>query len=68
MSLEGLLRDGTIRRVEPDSAQAHNAIRRAKRDVDTARGLIEGGDFGWALAIAYNAMLTAGRSLMTFNG
>jgi uncharacterized protein (UPF0332 family) len=68
MSLEDLLREGAIRRIEPDASQAGGALSRARRDVDTARGLIERGDLDWALAVAYNAMLTAGRGLMAFNG
>ena len=49
MSLEDLLREGAIRRIEPDASQARGALSRARRDVDTAKGLIKRGDLDWLL-------------------
>ena len=68
MSLEELLRDNTIRRISPDTALATRALKRTSRDIATAKTLIQNGDFDWALAIAYNAMLSAGRALMFNQG
>nr|MDO8134023.1 HEPN domain-containing protein [Candidatus Njordarchaeum guaymaensis] len=68
MSLEELLRSRAISRIKPNHNLALGAIRRAKRDVDTARTLIENEKFDWSLAVAYNAMLQAGRALMFEKG
>jgi len=68
MSLEELLRSRAISRIKPNHNLALGAIRRAKRDVDTARTLIENKKFDWSLAVAYNAMLQAGRALMFEKG
>jgi len=68
MSLEELLRSRTISRIKPNHNLALGAIRRAKRDVDTAKTLIENKKFDWSLAVAYNAMLQAGRALMFEKG
>lgn len=57
MSLEELLRSRVVRRVRPDHGLALNAIRRSRRDIDTAKTLISSEKFDWALAVSYNAML-----------
>lgn len=64
MSLEELLSSGLVRRVRPSRASALKALRLAKRDLKTAERLLESRDYDWCLAIAYNAMLQAGRALM----
>jgi uncharacterized protein (UPF0332 family) len=64
MSLEELLRSRIIRRIKPDHALALKALKRARRDIDTAKTLISNGKFDWSLAVSYNAMLTAGRAFM----
>lgn len=68
MSLEELLRNRTIRRIKPDKSLAQNSIKRARRDIDTARALISSGRLDWSLAVSYNAMLAAGRALMFDRG
>jgi len=68
MSLEELLRSGVIRRIRSDRSLALNSIRRARRDIDTAKTLISSDKFDWALAVSYNAMLAAGRALMFDKG
>jgi len=68
MSLEELLRSGVIRKIRPDHSLALNSIRRARRDIDTAKTLISSDKFDWALAVSYNAMLAAGRALMFDKG
>lgn len=68
MSLEDLLRSGTIRRARPDPRSSARSLRAAKRDIDTAKMLAANGKFDWALSIAYNAMLLAGRALMLKRG
>ena len=61
MSLERLLREGKIKRVEPDSAVARKSLRLANRDLAVAENILENGDYDWALIVAYNAMLQASR-------
>ena len=45
-----------------------NALSLAKRDLKTARNVFNDKDYDWALSIAYNAMLQAGRALMFSRG
>lgn len=68
MSLEELLRSRIIRRIRPDNRLAFNSLMRARRDIDTARTLIENEKFDWSLAVSYNSVLTAGRALMFSQG
>jgi uncharacterized protein (UPF0332 family) len=68
MSLEELLRNRIIRRITPDKNLALSSIKRARRDIDTAKALVSSGKFDWALAVSYNAMLAAGRALMFHKG
>jgi uncharacterized protein (UPF0332 family) len=68
VSLEELLRSRVIRRIKPNHVLAVNSLRRAQRDVSTAKTLIENGKYDWSLAISYNAMLQAGRALMFERG
>jgi len=64
MRLEELLRSRAVRRVRPDHGLALNAIRRSRRDIDTAKTLISSEKFDWALAVSYNAMLAAGSAFL----
>jgi uncharacterized protein (UPF0332 family) len=68
MILEELLRSRIIRRIRPDRRLAVNSLTRARRDIDTARTLIENEKSDWSLAVSYNAMLLAGRALMFSRG
>lgn len=68
MSLDELSRSRLLRRIRPDHRLALGSLRRARRDVDTARTLLEAGRLDWSLAISYNAMLQAGRALMFERG
>ena len=68
MSLEELLRNKIIRRIKPDKSLALNSIKRARRDIATAKTLISGDKFDWSLAVSYNAMLAAGRAFMFDKG
>jgi uncharacterized protein (UPF0332 family) len=64
VSLEELLRDRIVHKIRSNSRLAVKALGLAKRDLRTAKKLLESGDYDWSLAIAYNAMLQAGRALM----
>lgn len=68
MNLEELLRSGIIRKTMPNSRSAVNSLKRAQRDICTARTLIESKELDWALAVSYNAMLLAARALMFSQG
>ena len=68
VSLEELLRSRVIRRIKPNHRLAVNSLKRAQRDIGTAKTLIENERFDWSLAISYNAMLQAGRALMFQRG
>ena len=68
MSLEKLLRDRMISKVVSSPRQVSEVFRVAERDLSAARNNLREGDFDWALAIAYNSMLQAGRALMLKRG
>ncbi len=55
-------------RIEADEDLVKNAFTLAKRDIKTARHILEDGDHDWSYAISYNAMLQAGRALMFSEG
>ncbi len=68
MSLGELLRSRTILKIRPNHRLAVSSLRHARRDIDTAKILIENRRFDWSLAVSYNAMLLAGRALMFDQG
>ena len=68
MDLSELLRKDLIRKTGPDSAKAKELLAMAERDVKAAADNLGSGNYDWALAIAYNAMLSAGRALMSSKG
>jgi len=55
-------------RIKPNHSLALNSIRRARRDLDTAKTLIASQKLDWSLAVSYNAMLVAGRAIMFDRG
>lgn len=68
MSLEELLRSRIILKMKPDHKLTLGSIKHAYRDLDTSKTLIANKQFDWSLAVAYNAMLGAGRALMFDKG
>ncbi len=68
MSLEDLLRDKKIEKVATSEKAVGDSLRLARRDMESARRNFSDGDYDWSLAIAYNAMLQAGKALMLFKG
>lgn len=68
MSLEGLLRIRVIERIPIDGDLVRRAFELATRDIKTAKDNFNDSNFDWAYAIAYNAMLQAGRGLMFSKG
>mgnify|MGYP001572894225 CR=1 FL=1 len=57
-----------MRKVAPDLPLAKELLANARNDLLVAQKNMDAGDNGWALAIAYNAMLSAGRALMAQEG
>ncbi|MGA2386906.1 MAG: HEPN domain-containing protein [Candidatus Bathyarchaeia archaeon] len=68
MTLEELLKNRIISRIDPNRNIALKSIKRAKRDIEAAKTLIATCQFDWSLAVSYNAMLAAGRALMFDKG
>ncbi len=64
MSFKELLEHEKIEKVEKEEFDA--AL--AEKDIDSARHSLAAGDYDWALSIAYNAVLRAGRSFMFYLG
>jgi len=64
---EELLRKGLLKPEAVSPAEVGAALARARRDLATAAELL-GKDDDWALAVAYNAVLQAGRALMFSQG
>jgi len=62
-----LRRKGLLKQEAVSPAEVNAALARARRDLSTAEGLL-GKDDDWALAVAYNAVLQAGRALMFAQG
>jgi uncharacterized protein (UPF0332 family) len=57
-----------VRKTGPDSAKAKELLAMAERDLKAAADNLGSGNYDWAVAIAYNAMLSGGRALMASNG
>lgn len=60
---ENYLKNGLVKRQNPNFAQIKKQIQRAEKDLKTFN-LVVGSDPEWAATIAYQAMLRAGRALM----
>src|SRR4030043_2406446 len=67
MSLPRLESQGLIEKVKYDGKQVQANLLRARRDLLTSRATLKI-DEEWAYAIAYHAMLRAGRALMFTSG
>jgi len=68
MNLEGLLNNKMIESIETDDKLVKKSVNSASRDLKTAKVVLENENYDWSLAIAYNAMLQAGRALMFSRG
>lgn len=68
MSLSELLKKDMVRKVEPDKEKCKDLLSISKRDLKVAQDNLKDENFDWALAIAYNSMLSAGRALMSVKG
>ena len=68
MDLKELTRKGFIEKVTPDKKFALELIKAADKDLIAAEDNIKIKHEDWALVMAYNAMLSAGRALMAARG
>ncbi|MFH1221771.1 MAG: HEPN domain-containing protein [Candidatus Micrarchaeota archaeon] len=68
MNLSELLRKEMIEKVEADKKQAGELFVHAEKDLKVAEDNFKINNYDWSLAIAYNAMLSAGRALMAVMG
>lgn len=64
---EDLLRAGHIRKLNVSRNEILEAIKRAERDLKTAK-IIMAEDWDWGFAVAYNAVLQASRAYMFSQG
>ena len=65
--IDDLQRQGLIKTVPVDPKKIQDSRELALRDVSTAKSILKGNQ-DWAFAIAYNAVLQAGRALMFSRG
>lgn len=68
VNLSDLLKKRSIEKIEPDSKAAVSLLKNAESDLAAAEDNLKLKHSDWALAIAYNAMLSAGMALMAFKG
>lgn len=68
MNLSDLLKKDLIRKVEPDKERAMELMALAERDLKVAENNLINKNYDWALAIAYNAMLSEARAFMAYKG
>jgi uncharacterized protein (UPF0332 family) len=67
MAIDNLLRSGRIRREAVSPAEIRDALKLADRDLRVARKLMAE-ELDWGFAVAYNAVLQAGRAYMFAKG
>ncbi len=67
MSCEKFLRNKLIKRQKPDFNQIEYQLKRSLKDLKTAEANL-GIDLTWSIAIAYHAMIRAGKALMYSKG
>ena len=61
------MKDHLIKKQNPDLDQIKAQLKRARKDLLTAEGVVTI-DLTWSFAIAYHAMMRAGRALMFYRG
>ena len=68
MSLSDLLKKHMIEKIDADPKHAGELLESAGRDLKAAEDNLKTNHPEWALAISYNAMLSAGMALMAHKG
>src|SRR3989338_5888311 len=67
MDYEKFLKDNLVKKQTPDFKQIEYQLKRAQKDLKTAESNLSI-DLTWAFAIAYHAMVRAGKALMYSKG
>ena len=67
MKLDDLLKSGRIYREQISQQEVEQAVKRAERDLKTARKVMAS-DWDWGFAITYDAVLQASRAFMFSRG
>lgn len=68
MNLSELLKKRLIEKFESDKDTINNELQIAKRDLQSAKKMLEIAEWEWAHNAAYNSMLQASRALMFAKG
>lgn len=68
MNLAELLKKDLVRKIDPNDEEAKGLLKKANEDISASEYMFQGERYGWAVAIAYNAMLSAGLALMAYKG
>ena len=68
MNLKELLQKRLVEKTKPDTQLSSKLMVDARRDISVAEDNLKMKHADWTLAIAYNAMLSAGRALMAAKG
>ncbi|MFQ6082187.1 MAG: HEPN domain-containing protein [Candidatus Aminicenantia bacterium] len=68
MNSEKLSASKMWEKIEINKELVKKSLSLAERDIKTAKNIFKDKDYDWCLAIAYNAMLQAGRALMFSEG
>ncbi len=68
LNLSELLNKKLLRKIPQDESTAKALLAKAAKDIQAAEDNFRTNNFDWSLAIAYNAMLSAGRALMVLKG
>jgi len=68
MNLSDLLRDRKIEKIEISQGLTKRTFNLSLRDIKASKDNFNNSDYDWALVIAYNAMLQAGKAVMYSKG
>jgi uncharacterized protein (UPF0332 family) len=68
MGLSELLKKRMVEKVAEDKTHADELLKRSENDLKVAADNLKASHPEWALAISYNAMLSAGMALMSAKG
>ncbi|MCW4051071.1 MAG: HEPN domain-containing protein [Candidatus Bathyarchaeota archaeon] len=68
MSLDKLLKEGTIHKTKPNKKTIQNALTKAHKDLKVSKTLVDETHNDWAYTASYTAMQTATRAYMNHKG
>jgi len=68
MNLEKMLSEDKIEAINTDKKLIKKSFKRSLKNLKSAKNIFKSEEYDWALAIAYNSTLQAGRALMFSKG